>query len=76
MNILDAAHSFIESQSEDYEDVSLEGGQIRTKTLSQIGLLGRKSEDIQATLQLLADYKAALIKEITKMEAQLLQIEN
>lgn len=50
VHILESAHHFIDSQTEDFEDVQFESGQLKTKTLSHIGLLGRTREDINSTL--------------------------
>jgi hypothetical protein len=41
---------------------------VRTKTLSQIGLLGRKPEEIEGAVKLLKDYKNAIKEEIIRME--------
>ena len=79
MDIIQATKTFIENQTEEFEEIYENGDQkpklCMVKMPSNIGKVGRKHEDIQTAVSVLNDYQNEIEKQIQLLQGQLEEVD-
>ena len=79
MDIIQATKTFIENQTEEFEEIDENGDQkpklCMVKMPSNIGKVGRKHEDIQTAVSVLNDYQNEIEKQIQLLQGQLKEVD-